>query len=186
MLLLMLALAARADDPAPLGPVGTALSGRQAVMESCYRMAREDDPGLEANLRLRLLVSAEGGVQRIAVGIVTTADLAGLPQGQGTRPWLQTGTATGTGGGIPVNEGQNARSGGSDAGIPPAVPPAVPAKTFPLPYREPTPAEQMQLVALYDRKGSKNKTLAVAYAQGKTPKSLGWLDKALSAMGVRA
>ena len=67
MLLLMLALAARADDPAPLGPVGTALSGRQAVMESCYRMAREDDPGLEANLRLRLLVSAEGGAQRIAV-----------------------------------------------------------------------------------------------------------------------
>jgi len=133
-----------------------------------------------------ILVTKAGGVQRIAVGIVTTADLAGLPQGQGTRPWLQTGTATGTGGGIPVNEGQNARSGGSDAGIPPAVPPAVPAKTFPLPYREPTPAEQMQLVALYDRKGSKNKTLAVAYAQGKTPKSLGWLDKALSAMGVRA
>lgn len=67
-ILLLMALAARAGDaPPPLGPVGTALKGRQAVMESCYRMAREDDPTLEATLRLRLDVSAEGGVKRISV-----------------------------------------------------------------------------------------------------------------------
>lgn len=131
-----------------------------------------------------ILITTGGGVVRIAVGMVTDDDLASLPRGGGTRPWL-AGTATGTAGGIPPRQAQNIRSEGDRSGIPGSVPVAVPPARF-LPYRPPTPAEQMQLAALYSRKGSKNKALAAAYEQGKTPKSLAWLDLALKNMGVNA
>lgn len=117
-----------------------------------------------------LLITTTGGVQRIAVGLVTDEDLARLPAGGDSRPWLG-GTATGTNAGIPPVEGKNIRSEGDRTGI------------LPLPDREPTPAEMMALAALYNRKGSKNKTLAAAYG-GKTPKRLGWLNQALETMGV--
>jgi len=127
-----------------------------------------------------ILITTSGGVQRIAVGIVTDDDLAALPRGESARPWLAAGTRTGTIGGIPANEGQNGRSEGDRTGIP-----AGGGVTFPLAYRPPTPDEQWALIALYNRKGTKNQTLATAYAQGKTPKSLGWLNGALARMGVR-
>ena len=44
---------------------------------------------------------------------------------------------------------------------------------------KPTTSESTQ------RKGSKNKTLAAAYTQGKTPKSLAWLNQALQKAGIQ-
>ena len=65
---------------------------------------------------------------------------------------------------------------GSQGSIPGAVP---------LAYQEPGPNERAVLRELYQREGSKNKTLAAAYELGKTPKSLGWLNEALAEMGTR-
>lgn len=136
-----------------------------------------------------LLITTPGGVQRVAVALTTGEDLAALPQGGGARPWLSGGTAGGTSpvrggghtgtnggmeGGIPATGTENGPNGAAGTGI------------LPLPYQEPTPPQMMTLAALYNRLGSKNKTLAKAYREGKTPKSLGWLNMALEKMGVRA
>lgn len=122
-----------------------------------------------------LLITTPGGVQRIAVAVATDADLNGLPQGGGTRPWAG-GTRTGTEAGIPDDGAENAASAPSRTGIP---------VHFPLPDREPTLAEMTILASLYARKGSKNKTLEAAYG-GKTPKRLAWLNQALERRGVSA
>lgn len=138
-----------------------------------------------------ILVTKAGGVQRIAVGLVTDDDLTGLPQSEGTRPWLatgtgvvrtpaRTGTATGTGGGIPVVEVENVQNGAVGTGT---------LVRFPLADRQPTRSEMMALAALYQRtlwrgKPTKNGTLRKAYGKEKTPQTKAWLDMALAEMGV--
>jgi len=129
-----------------------------------------------------LLITTPGGVERVAVALTTDSDLAGLPQGEGGRPWLtgggtgavRTPARTGTQAGIPPVEAENDANGAARTGI------------LPLPYRPPTSDEMVTLAALYSRKGSKNRVLAAAYREGKTPKSLGWLNEALEKMGVSA
>ena len=69
---------------------------------------------------------------------------------------------------------------GADVASQGSIPGAVP-----LPYQSPGPDERAVLRELYQREGSKNKTLAAAYELGKTPKSLGWLNEALAEMGTR-
>lgn len=122
-----------------------------------------------------ILITTPGGVQRIAIGLITDDDLAALPQGGGTSPW-QNGTATGTTSGIPAEQTVAVASA-----------PATPISTgiLRLPYRPPTPAEEMILVSAYQRKGSKNKALSAIYEQGKTPKTLDWLNQALRKVGIQ-
>lgn len=124
-----------------------------------------------------LLITTPGGVQRIAVALVSDDDLARLPQGGGqARPWAKGGTLSGTRGGIPAIEAKTA---------PAQAPQPDRTRIPPLPYREPTPAEEMLLISLYQREGSKNKALAAAYKEGKTPKSLGWLNQTLAKVGLQ-
>ncbi|MCL4836239.1 MAG: hypothetical protein KJZ86_27615 [Caldilineaceae bacterium] len=166
-------------DAAVSGNITARLVFRTASAQDAAAFTGRGDTGAEsigAHAGDAILVTSAADVQRIAVAYVSDADLAALPQGGGSRPWLAAGTPTGTEAGIPAEKGQNGRSEGGSTGIP--------ASVLPLAYRPPTPAEEMALAGLYARKGSKNKTLAAAYAEGKTPKTLGWLNGALEKMGV--
>lgn len=165
-------------DAAVSGNITARLVFRTASAQDAAAFTGRGDTGAEsigAHVGDAILVTSAADVQRIAVAYVSDADLTTLPQGGGSRPWLG-GTSSGTQASIPANEGQNIRSTGLPTGIP--------ASVLPLPYREPSDTEAMVLAAIYARKGSKNKTLAAAYAEGKTPKTLGWLNGALEKMGV--
>lgn len=83
---------------------------------------------------------------------------------------------------VPSEIPQTGRYGADGASIPGSVPGAggMGWGIVPLPYQKPGPQERAMLRKLYREVGSKNKTLAVAYELGKTPKSLGWLNEALA------
>lgn len=152
-------------DAAVAGNITGRLIFRTASAQDAALFTGRGDTGAEsigAHPGDAILIGA-GGVQRIAVGYVGDAHLAQLPQGGGGRPWAK---GTGTGGGIPAAQAPNAAQ--SDG--------------IPLSYHPPTPREAQILRDLYQQHGTKNKTLAVAYAEGKTPKSLAWLSQALEAV----
>lgn len=122
-----------------------------------------------------ILIST-AGVQRIAVGYVSDEHLAGLPQGGGGRPWARA--RTGTDAGIPPAETPKPAEMPAVTGIPVGIP-----VMEHLPYRDPGPAELETLRRVYIQNGNKtNRTLAQAYAEGKTQKSLAWLHRALEAV----
>jgi len=172
-------------DAAVSGNITARVVFRTASAQDAAAFTGRGETGAEsigAHIGDAILVTSAADVQRIAVAYVGDEDLATLPQGGGGRPWAdgtQAGTQAGTGlartgteGGIPGGRGENSPQGVGRTGI------------LPLPYREPTPAEMLTLAEIYARQGSKNKTLAVAYAEGKTPKSLAWLNQALDHAGV--
>lgn len=168
-------------DAAVSGNITARIVFRTASAQDAAAFTGRGETGAEAigaHVGDAILVTSAGDVQRVAIAYVSDDDLATLPQGGGTRPWATgtdrppTGTDAGTQAGIPDARGQNPPAGAASTSI------------LPLPYRDPTPAEQMALVALYQRKGSKNRALAAAYEKGKTPKSLAWLNRALETHGV--
>lgn len=141
------------------------------------------------------LLVTDGGVQRIAVGLITDAHLANLRQQTDSwRPWLHhTGTPIQHGNGAvphpttgvsPVPEGEE-RGVIDPQGRKDASPKRTGTETLKLPDREPDDEARRYLRRLYEEMGSKNKVLLQAWGgvvndSGKTPKTKRWLDEALT------
>ena len=112
-----------------------------------------------------MLITEGNGIQRVAVGLVTADDLAGLPGhgGPGRRPWLRTGAP-------PARTAETAQNGGVAAGAPVHLPRD----------RPPTAEEAAYLRRLYATLGSKNQVLRAAWGT-KSSRYLDWLNQALQA-----